>query len=481
MKDLLNTAYDPEAFRRAGHALIDLLADHMGQMATRPEQPVIDWQQPEAARAYWHAYEADADKPEQLFADILKNSIHLHHPRYMGHQISVPAPMAALTSLLDAALNNGMGVYEMGQAGTAIEKVVVDVFNKTIGFGEASDGFLTSGGTLANLTALLCARQLKSNGDVWTEGLKERTAILVSEEAHYCVDRAVRIMGMGSEGIVKVPVDDRYKIRVEQLEQCYQQALTKGLRVIALVGSAPSTSTGAYDDLEALADFAEQHQLWFHVDGAHGGAAIFSAKYKHLLKGIERADSVAIDCHKMLMTPSVATALLFRKGQDAYATFSQKAQYLWARSKQEEWHNLARRTFECTKLMMSLRFYTLYKMYGLAVFEQFVDTLYDSGRQFAKLIVAASDFEGAVEQPDANIVCFRYIPEGDLSDEQTNELNRHIRQQLLEDGRFYIVSTQLRGKQYLRVALMNPFSKPSDFEELLSCIRMVVSKLLENA
>ncbi|MEO1623913.1 MAG: pyridoxal-dependent decarboxylase, partial [Bacteroidota bacterium] len=352
-----------------------------------------------------------------------------------------------------------------------IEKVVVNILNQTIGYPEAADGVLTSGGTLANLTALLCARQHQSQLDPWKEGSREQFCLLVSEEAHYCVDRAVRIMGWGEEGIVKVPVDENFRMRTDLLEKYHREAVTKGKTVVAVVGSAPSTATGTYDRLEEMAAFCQAHGLWFHVDGAHGGAAIFSARYRHLLKGLEQADSIVIDCHKMMMTPSVATALLFKNGAHSHATFSQKAQYLWSKAEGREWHNLARRTFECTKLMMSLRFYALYKLHGAAAFDAFVSKLYDAGRQFARLLAAQEDFECLLPEPDANIVCFRYVP-SDLAAEQWDALNAQIRQHLIEQGRFYIVETKIRGRHYLRTTIMNPMTDVQDFEELLSCVRL---------
>jgi L-2,4-diaminobutyrate decarboxylase len=479
MDPLLASAYNPEAFRQAGHALIDQLADYLSNTQQGNAQAVLHWQNPEEQLHYWQNYNLHGDDIASLFKDITDRSIHIHHPHYMGHQVCAPAPAAALAGLLSSFLNNGMAVYEMGAAATAIEKIVIDTFNQVIGYGTTADGYLTSGGTLANLTALLAARKAKAPEDVWQEGHGKALAVMVSEEAHYCIDRAARIMGLGAKGIIKIPVNSNYHMRTELLDHYYQIAEHEGLQVIAVIGSACSTSTGTYDDLEAIASFCEAKGLWFHVDGAHGGAAAFSQQYKHLVKGMERADSVAIDCHKMLMTPALATALLFKETQHSYTTFSQKAQYLWSQAEDNEWHNLAKRTFECTKLMMSIKFFTLLKMYGLPLFDANVTSLYNLARSFAQLIKNDTRFELALE-PVSNIVCFRYVFPG--ADElQHNKMNGRIRESLLEQGDFYIVQTTLHNTVYLRTTLMNPFTTESHLSNLLATIVQAALSLEQNA
>jgi len=248
---------------------------------------------------------------------------------------------------------------------------------------------------------------------------------MVSAEAHYCVDRAAKIMGLGEKGILKIPATEGFEMNTTLLENELQKAKANGIKVFSIVGSAPSTATGVYDNLEAISEFAKKHNLWFHVDGAHGGAAIFSKKYKNTVSGIQHADSVVIDGHKMMMLPTITTALLFKDGNHSHATFSQKADYLLA----------------------------MFKTYGEDIFDQYVTQLYDMGKSFGEIIANESDFELAI-RPNSNIICFRFIDNSlDLSN--LNRLNTHIRQQLLEDGEFYIVQTILDGVRYLRCTIMN--------------------------
>jgi len=168
------------------------------------------------------------------------------------------------------------------------------------------------------------------------------------------------------------------------------------------------------------------------------------------------------------MTPAITTALVFKKSQNAYKTFNQKAQYLWKEAANEEWYNLAKRTFECTKEMMSIKFFCMMQLYGKQGFAEFVETLYDLGKTFAKLIKKRSQLELATE-PECNIVCFR-VYNSELDRTENNRINSNIRQKIIESGEFYIVQTTLRDTVYLRTTLMNPFTTENDLEALLLMI-----------
>lgn len=464
---LLSQAYDPAAFRAQGHALIDQLADYLQAQLDRSSNPVLPPTPPQAQYEHW----AQRWQPEgrgdfsALIGEVLEQSWHLHHPCNLGHQVSAPVPISALAGLVSSLLNNGMAIYETGPVSSAMEEWVVKQLAQALGLDPNAGGFLTSGGTLANLTALLAARRHRACGSVWEEGTQERLALMVSAEAHYCVDRAARILGWGTEGVILVPTDERYRMRTDLLPEYLDRARAQGLKVIAVVGSACSTSTGSYDDLSAIADFCEAENLWLHVDGAHGVPAALSPQYRHLLQGLERADSIAVDYHKMMMLPATLTGLLFRRDADSYRTFAQKAQYLWSEDDTAEWYNYGKRNFECTKRMMSLIVYATWQQYGQALFVANVETLYGLTRRFAVLIEARPDFELALP-PQANIVCFRYRPQG-LAPAELSELNATLRARCLERGNFYLVQTRLQGELWLRTTLMNPFTTEADLSQLL--------------
>ncbi|HEY4198660.1 MAG TPA: aminotransferase class I/II-fold pyridoxal phosphate-dependent enzyme [Mucilaginibacter sp.] len=466
MKGLLEKAFDPNSFRTTGHQLIETLAGHLAA-SHGADFHTINWKLPEEQLAYWNKDFSRplTHSPNELFDNVIANSINLHSPGYLGHQVPPSLPLTALTSALMSFLNNGMAVYEMGMTGNAMEKVIISYLASKFGLGDKASGVVTSGGTLGNLTALLAARS--SATDIWENGSagNQPLAVLVSEEAHYSIDRAARIMGIGKNGVIKIPVNEKFQMRTELLETYYRQATEEGKKVICVVGCSCSTSTGAFDNLQAIGDFALSHKLWFHIDGAHGAPVIFSNKYRYLLKGISKANSIVIDFHKMMMAPSLSTAVVFKDGNQAAHTFSQDAAYIYQNESDHEWFNSGKYTFECTKPATVLHTYAIIRQYGDKLYQENVDILFGLATDFATLVKDQDDFELACE-PQSNIVCFRYRTLG-----QATSLNQAILKSLLMNGKFYIVSTMINREFFLRISIMNPFTRIDDLKLLLTDIR----------
>lgn len=469
--NILNEVYDADAFRDAGHRLVDFLADQLDGMKAGTNEQTLPWADPDNVLSEVDGWAASENG--DLFENVFQRCIRLHDPRYMGHQLMPPAPVTALAGMLTDFMNNGMGVYEMGPAGSAMEHWLIQRIAAKFGFGPDAGGFMTHGGTLANLTGMLAARAMHCP-DAWQTGEPSNLAVMVSSQAHYCMDRAARVMGWGEGGVIQVPCNDRYRMNVDLLKESLAEATAAGKQVIAVCGTACTTSTGSIDDLQAIGQFCQRHNLWFHVDGAHGGAIAFSEKYRHLLDGIEMADSIAMDFHKMLLTPSIASAMIFKNSEDAYRNFAQDADYLLRAADENEdpWHDVARRTFECTKTMLSLKVFSVVTTHGWEAFDQAVTRLIDQAATFADVVKASDDFELAID-PQANMLCFRYVGgDGDLS-----EANAAIRKLLIEAGEFYIVQTSLNGETWLRTTITNPMTTSLHFSLLLDRIRELAAGL----
>ncbi|RLD84132.1 MAG: pyridoxal-dependent decarboxylase [Bacteroidetes bacterium] len=475
MTDLLNKAYDSEDFRKLGHEIVDLLADYLQSQKMGKEKKVLPWQNPDNLLSkYQNDFKNNKNQNiKNFYAELLNDSIHIYNPNYMGHQVCPPLPISAIAELFNSLLNNGQAIYEMGPAANVMERIIIEWISAKFNYPKEAFGILTSGGSIGNLTALLAARQSQTQYDAWEKGSKKQFAIMVSEQAHYSVSRAVKIMGWGEQGIIQLPVDKNFRVDPNYLEKRYKEAIDKNIQVIAVVANVCNTATGSFDPIEKMADFCEKYKIWLHADAAHGGAAIFSEKYKHLLKGIDRADSIVLDFHKMMMNSALTTAVLFKEGNKSYETFSQKASYLLKGKQAYEWYNSANRSLECTKYWMSLKIYSIIKAYGEDIFKDYVETTFHIASTFAKIIKKENDFELALE-PESNIVCFRFNPENkNLSSAELSTLNADKRKKLTEDGHFYIVQTDLSEETWLRVTLMNPFTTEKNIKEMLNALRRI--------
>jgi L-2,4-diaminobutyrate decarboxylase len=464
--------FNPEEFRKEGHALVETLADYLKDALSGNEMPVLPWNDPDRLTEIFSFDSAGGEKEslDSFIKRIIAYSNHLHHPRYIGHQVTSPLPVTILAQFCTTLLNNGAAIYEMGPVNMAMERNVIKCIGSMIGYTTGYDGVFTHGGTAGNLTAMLAARQAKASYNNLEDGVQDniRPGFMISEQAHYSIGRNVKIMGLGNDSIINVPVDSNFRMRTEKLEEIKTGAEKKGIKIISVVASSCSTATGSYDDLESIADFCEKYSLWMHVDGAHGMGVLFSDKYKSLVKGIERADSVVIDFHKMLLVPALNTLIMFRIGEKSFETFAQKASYLFQKSQNNVWYNSAIRTIECTKSALGIIAYTALKYYGNSYYKEYIDSRYNLATTFAMMIRSDRRFELAVE-PESNIVCFRYAPEG-YNDYSINQINSAIRDKIIKEGSFYIVQAELLGKVWIRLTIINPVTSENDLKALLQRI-----------
>jgi L-2,4-diaminobutyrate decarboxylase len=464
----LRAAFDPERFREDGHRLIDALADQLGRWHAR-QGVVVPWREPTAARAAWQ----DIGRGE-LVPDLVRvaeASTAVANPRCMGHQVPPPLPGAVLAEAVSALLNNGMAVAEMGTAAVPIELAVVDWMCRRLGLPEGAGGVMTSGGSLGNLTALLAMRQARAGFDAWTAGAHggPPLAVIVSEDAHYSIARTLRIMGLGEGGAIAAEIDSRHRLTGAAVEAALATAGDR--KVIGIVAAAGSTATGAFDPLGELADVAAQHDLWLHVDAAHGGGVALSTSQRGKLAGIERADSIVWDAHKLLMMPALVTGVLFRREAHAYEAFAQQASYLFASTTPDQtWWDLGQRTLECTKRMMAVELWSMLRVHGEDTFAAIVDRQHALATELATKVLAAPDFELALA-PESNIVCFRHVPEGMTDEAALDAHNRALRAKVVEDGRFYIVGTKLPRGYHLRSTIMNVMTESRDLDDLLAHLR----------
>src|SRR6185436_5673024 len=313
--------FGPET-RALAHDVVDALFDHVEQIEGRP---VVAWRSAEELRA-----SLGGATPMECVKQILDNAIQLHHPAYMGHQVCPPFPTAAIADLVISTLNQSTAVWEMSPIGTVIEQEVIRWLIECAGYPATALGTAVSGGSAANLTGLLAGRACRP----------DRRAILCGADTHYSVARAAAIMGI--DEVVKVPTDDEHRMDIGALA-----AMLEDRKPMAIVATAGSTATGSFDDLRAIAELRDRHDTWLHVDAAHGASVLLSPSLKHLVEGLDRADSFSWDPHKMMWMPLSLGAILVRDGVWLRRAFEADAPYLFHGARASD--NLGEMTIQCSK------------------------------------------------------------------------------------------------------------------------------------
>lgn len=401
----------------------------------------------------------------------LAASTKLHDPRYMAHQVAVPHPMGSLGALVDAFTNNAPTLYEMGPPGAAVEYAFLNwmlrkvgwtpaPFPGTAGSGSHGGGVLVHGGSLANLTALMAAKA-RVAPDAWREGLPRDLVLVAPEACHYSIGRTAEILGLGRNALLSPPVDVNGRIQPDRLMGFVRSLQARGARLLAVVANACSTSAGLFDPIRETAKVCRELGLWLHVDAAHGASALVSERYRGLLDGVELADSIVWDAHKMLRAPIVCAAVLVRDHRHLDEAFHQEASYLF-HDKEQPGIDLLHRTVECTKGALGLKAFLALAGEGEKGIARYVERQADLAREAATYLAARAGFELAVEPP-FNIICFRV--------EGSDERQLEIRRRVLEHGTHYLTTTNFRGRRWLRVTLMNPETEMADVLSLVEEVK----------
>lgn len=473
----INVLFDPEHFHAFGLSLLELLSGYLGH-GLHGEDKVLAWHDPAQALLRWQTplprqgVLNDQELLGFIRDDVLANSLHVHHPRNLGHQVAPPLPVAALCDLVASLTNQAMAVYETGPSATMLERQVLRWLSELVGW-EASEGVLTSGGAQANLTALLAARQCMAGWDVWKRGMgsEGRLRILASEHAHYSVSRAAGIMGLGTDAVIPVAADAMGRMDLSALSEAWAGSVAQGDQPFVVVATAGCTPTGSIDPLAQIGAFCREHGLWFHIDGAHGASALLSPEYGMALQGIAQADSIVWDGHKLLYMPAAVSAVLFRNPEDSYAAFAQEASYLFhGNSAEDEAYNTSYRTLECTKRMMGLKLWAVFALYGTDKLGALVAHVFGTARLLAEKVSVAADFE-LLMSPQTNIVCFRYLPPHGLSHEALSACQANLRRRIVESGAFHLTQARIHGNIWLRATVMNPLTTEDDLDVLLAEVR----------
>ncbi|RNC89380.1 MAG: pyridoxal-dependent decarboxylase [Allomuricauda sp.] len=400
-------------------------------------------------------------------------------PHMYAYVMSGGNQMAIVAEKLAATINQNQTKWHLAPAMNEIEKRVIAWTAKLLDFPEDSGGVLVSGGSAANLTGLTVGRNIFFEAiGIRKTGLFHQKPFVVyaSEEVHSCVDKSVELLGIGSNQLRKIETDADFKIRLDLLEEQIKNDIADGLRPFCLIGNAGTVNTGAIDDLDALADLAKKYELWYHIDGAYGALAGILDSLKKEYKGMERADSIALDFHKWLYVPFEGGCTIVRSWDKLRRTYFKKAAYL-----DTELANDGNRLeynehyFQLSRNAKAFKVWLTIKAYGMTRIKDMIQKDIDLTNYLNELVNAAEDFELVADSKLA-VSCFRYI--GKMrSKSEIVEFNRELMPALEKDGRVFIMGTSLKGDYAIRACLINHRKTKKTIEHLIEVIREIAQKL----
>jgi aromatic-L-amino-acid/L-tryptophan decarboxylase len=404
---------------------------------------------------------------------IAVNAFRTNHPRFLAFVPGAPSFLSVLGDLLCAGSNFFGGVWLEAAGPSQIEIVVLDWFKELLGCPPSTAGVLTSGGSEANLTALVAARELLSFEE------RSRAVLYVTEQRHWSVDRAARIMGLHPQQVRPIPADESYRLHPGALADAVRRDRAAGLRPWVVAANAGATNTGTVDPLGALADFCEQERLWLHVDAAYGWAAALTPHGQQALDGIGRANSLTLDPHKWFAQTFEAGCVLVREGHLLTRAFSLRPEYMQDVEPADDEVNFADRGIALTRRFRALKIWLSVQVLGLGWFRSLAERcclLADLGQ---RLLEEAGCFE-VLSPRQLSIVCFRYTGAGRDSDDREdrlNALNLELVDALRATGRAFLSSTRLGGRVALRFCFVNWRTTTADVEEVVSLLQSLGARL----
>ena len=470
--DLTLDPTDWEEFRELSHRMVDDTIDHLKELRNNvPWTPTPTIVQETIAR---EPLPKQAQGARTAYEDFLKNvrpySVGNRHPRFWGWMKSNGTPLAMMSEMLAASMNAHLAGFN--HAPKLVELQVIKWLATVMGFPESSSGILASGGTLANIIGIAVARHAQAGFDVRAEGLfaRSRMTVYASVEMHSWLKKGVELLGLGRASFRAIPVDGAWQVDVAAMRRQIKEDRAAGLQPICIVGSAGTINTGAIDNLDALADLAREQGLWFHIDGAIGSMASMSPNLKPLLKGMERADSLAFDLHKWGYLPYEIACVLVRDADKHRAAFETPSPYLQSENRGVLAGGLvfADRGPELSRGFKALKAWMTLKAEGTNKIGAVIEQNVAQARRFATELAAIPEF--VIDAPvSLNVVCWRAKPDGS-SPEQQDALNRELLVHLQETGVAICSSTLLNGRFVIRLAVANHRSRWEDYASLLAAL-----------
>ncbi len=472
---------DWEQFRALGHRMLDDMVDYLQTVRDRPV-----WESPPdtARRALQAGLPRESSSIEDVYELFRKNILPYPtgniHPRFWGWVMGTGTPIGMLSDLLASAMNCHVAGYD--QAATLVERQVTGWLAEMLDFPSAASGLLVSGGTVANLIGVATARNQLTGTNVRQVGVNPsdtgKLTIYGSSATHGWAERSCDLLGLGSDGFRKVPVDRHHRIQIDELVRILREDRRRGYRPLCIVGNAGTVAIGATDDLNALADLAAAESLWFHVDGAFGALAKLSPKYRHLVDGLERADSLAFDLHKWGYLQYETGAILIRDAKRHEEAFSFAPSYLenFTGGISVDPTEFASRGIQLSRAFRALRVWMNVSVYGANKLGAAIERNIEDSQYLSSQIDAHPGLE-LLAPAAMNVVCFRVAPAG-RTEAELDALNMRVLVRIQESGIAVPSSARIDGRFAIRVAHTNHRTIRADFDVLLASVLEIATQIL---
>jgi glutamate/tyrosine decarboxylase-like PLP-dependent enzyme len=401
--------------------------------------------------------------------DVLPRAGRIDHPRFFAFIPSSPTWPSVLGDMLATGFNVFQGTWLESAGPSQLELVVIDWFRDWLGLPEKGGGLLTSGGSAANLVALVTAREWAGN--------PPNPVLYVSDQGHSSLERAARIIGIPLENVRKIPTDGTFRMDVELLREAVGKDRVAGMHPLCVCANAGATNTGAVDPLDSIAKLAKEESLWFHVDGAYGGFAVLVAGERRAFQGIGEADSITLDPHKWLFQPYETGCLLVRDTGLLEEAFRILPEYLQDTALGKEHVNFADRGIQLTRGFRALKVWMSIQILGLRAFREGIQAGIAYAREAERFIKGSPNLE-MIGPSSLGIVCFRFrSPDAGLTLEELETLNLGIQDEIVSSGQAMMSSTRLRGEFSLRLSILNYRSTWDDVQETLKAVETIGQRL----
>ncbi|MEU2726480.1 lysine decarboxylase DesA [Streptomyces griseoviridis] len=407
-----------------------------------------------------HDTAAVLDELEEVY---LRDAVYFHHPRYLAHLNCPVVIPAVLGEAVLSAINSSLDTWDQSAGGTLIERKLIGWTTERIGLGPAADGVFTSGGTQSNLQALLLARE-----EAKAESLAD-LRVFASEASHFSVKKSAKLLGLGPDAVVSVPVDHDQRMQTVALARELARCAQDGLVPMAVVATAGTTDFGSIDPLPEIAELCAQYDTWMHVDAAYGCGLLASVKYRDRIDGIERADSVTVDYHKSFFQPVSSSAVLVRDSATLrHATYH--AEYLNPRRMvTERIPNQVDKSLQTTRRFDALKLWMTLRTMGADGIGQLFDEVCDLTAEGWRLLAADPRFD-VVVRPSLSTLVFRYIPAAVTDPSEIDRANLYARKALFASGDAVVAGTKVGARHYLKFTLLNPETTTDDLTAVLDLI-----------